>query len=87
MFSHIFSQSRRIRHLSAGAADDRKEALGSSRPQSVALPSGWSSEIDNKSGRTYYINKKTNETFWQHPSDGASVELPNNVCTFNFLNI
>ncbi|XP_046846292.1 rho GTPase-activating protein 15-like isoform X2 [Xenia sp. Carnegie-2017] len=72
-------ESRRIRHLSAGAADDQKQALESSRPQSVALPSGWSSEIDNKSGRTYYINNKTNKTFWQHPSDGTSVELPNNA--------
>ncbi|PAA76261.1 hypothetical protein BOX15_Mlig003072g5 [Macrostomum lignano] len=39
---------------------------------SSGLPSGWSSKVSSKTGRTYYVNDVTKETQWEVPTHPAT---------------
>jgi len=43
----------------------------SKKTNSDALPEGWISKVDEKTGKTYYINKTLKKTQWERPGEKA----------------
>lgn len=33
------------------------------------LPSGWEEKVSKSTGRTYYYNRRTNESQWERPTE------------------
>ncbi|XP_028396137.1 rho GTPase-activating protein 15-like isoform X2 [Dendronephthya gigantea] len=63
------------RHYSTGEDCNQANEKAKSeryRPKSATLPAGWSMEVDNESGRTFYFNNKTNESTWRPPSTSST---------------
>ena len=36
------------------------------------LPPGWEEKVSKSTGKTYYFNRRTNESRWDRPSEGES---------------
>jgi hypothetical protein len=72
------------RHYSTGEQQSHSNGVrkaGAYRPKSATLPSGWSIEVDNESGRTFYFNNVTNESTWRPPSTcSTSSDSQSDVC-------
>ncbi len=72
------------RHYSTGEHPSQSNGVkptGFFRPKSATLPSGWSIEVDNESGRTFYFNNETQESTWRPPSTcSTSSESQSDVC-------
>lgn len=36
------------------------------------LPPGWEEKVSKSTGKTYYFNRRTNESRWDRPTEGES---------------
>jgi hypothetical protein len=60
-----------------------KQSLAPSAPPaapplstSSSLPTPWAAVVDPTTGKTYYVNQKTNETSWEPPSLSTAPSVP-----------
>ena len=72
------------RHYSTGEQSSNSNGMSGMRPKSATLPAGWSIEVDNESGRTFYYNNQTNKSTWRPPST-SSQSQNDDVCLLMFF--
>lgn len=52
------------------------EFLKFSSPETMSgLPPGWEEKVSKSTGKTYYFNRRTNESRWDRPSEGESDQV------------
>lgn len=73
------------RHYSTGEQPNHSNGVPAMRPKSATLPAGWSTEVDNESGQTFYYNNQTNKSTWRPPST-SSQSQNDNVCLLILFN-
>ena len=54
-------------HLIEQAKNQKKQRMGSKPVPTKSLPAGWTSHVDDKSGKTFYYNKEQKKSTWVLP--------------------
>ena len=57
------------KHLGMDIEKDKEFFWLAKESLNATLPSGWMERKLQRTGQTYYVNKQTGESLWEHPSD------------------